>query len=57
MDIARAVATIKALVPPNLSNLTCSRGAPGRQFAGIGVPTTLEQVQGTSMLYIEYYTY
>ena len=57
MDIARAVATIKALVPPNLSNLTCSRGAPGRQCAGIGVPTTLEQVQGTSMLYIVYYTY
>ena len=46
MDIAIALTAVMALVPPNLSNLTCNQGAPERQCAGLGVPTSLEQIQG-----------
>ena len=48
MDVAAAVAAVRALVPPALSNLTCSRGAPGRPCQDQAVPTRLEPLQGST---------
>ena len=47
MDVAAAVAAVRALVPPALSNLTCNRGAPGRHCQDQAVPTRLEPLQGS----------
>ena len=49
MDLAAAVATVKALVPPNMSSLTCTRRVPELDCAAIGVPTSLEETQGIFM--------
>ena len=46
MNIAVAVATVKALVPPNMSSLACTRRVPELDCAAIGVPTHLEETQG-----------
>ena len=46
MDIAAAVATVKALVPPNMSSLACTHRVPELECAAIWVSTHLEETQG-----------
>ena len=46
MDITAAVATVNALVPPNMSSLACNRRIPELDCAAIGVPTHLEETKG-----------
>ena len=54
VDLAAAVAAVKARVPPARASLTCNQGAPGRHCAGQPVPTRLEPLQG-KQLYIPDY--
>ena len=49
MDIAAAIATVKALMPPNMSSIACTRRVPELDYAAIGVPTCLEVTQGIFM--------
>ena len=46
MDIATAIATVKALMPPNMSSIACTRRVPELDCAAIGIPTHLEETQG-----------
>ena len=46
VDLAAAVAAVRARVPPARASLTCNQGAPGRHCAGQPVPTRLIAVQG-----------
>ena len=46
MDIAAAIAPVKALMPPNMSSIAYTCRVPEIDCAAIGVPTRLEVTQG-----------